>query len=325
MLRSTLMSVRDRSFWLLTINYIVGQQLYRSGMRKHLSGATHARFSVDQGVDYVVRVFRDYLEMGGLSVADLAGKSVLEVGPGDNLGVAALFAAAGASRVVCLDRFDPSRDESRNRDVYKRLTTFERAPAGLSFARVFDAAGDLAPGVVEYRTDVPIERARDSFPAGSFDLIVSRAVLEHVFDVDTAWASMDALLAPGGRMLHKVDFRNHGFYGTLHPLGFLMVPEPLWSMVSSPDPTLNRRRMASYERLAEKSGYDYRVGITHLASGGDEFVPPRFEWTEGREYTAQDLGFVRAVRHRLAEPFISMDDRELLVNGIFLAARKAGG
>ena len=125
---------------------------------------------------------------------------------------------------------------------------------------------------------------------GSFDLIVSRAVLEHVFDVDTAWASMDTLLAPGGHMLHKVDFRNHGFYTTLHPLGFLMVPEPLWSMVSSPDPTLNRRRMASYEQLAEKSGYDYRVGVTHLSSETDEFVPPRFEWQEGREVLREGFG-----------------------------------
>ncbi len=62
-------------------------------------------------------------------------------------------------------------------------------------------------------------------PGGSFDVILSRAVLEHVYDLGSAWRSMDTLLAADGIMLHKVDFQNHGMYGSLHPLRFLGVPD----------------------------------------------------------------------------------------------------
>lgn len=55
-------------------------------------------------------------------------------------------------------------------------------PAGLKTAR-FDIAGDLSePDIVR----------------GSYDLMVSRMVFEHVHDVERAWANIHALLAPGG-------------------------------------------------------------------------------------------------------------------------------
>ena len=323
MLKARLQSVRDSSFGLLTLNYLLGQIRYRTGLKAHQSGATHSRHTPEQGANYVASVFRDYLDAGGLSVADLQGASVLEVGPGDNLGVAALFAAAGAKKVVCLDRFSSDRDETKNRDVYRTLVTKTPLPAGLQLDRVFTPTYDLAPGVVEYRTDIPIELASKNYPHGSFQVIVSRAVLEHVFDVPAAWSSMDALLAPGGWMLHKIDFRNHGFYSTRHPLAYMKVPPSWWGLISSPDPTLNRQRESTYERLAAQSGYTARIGVTHLSSRTAEFLPPRMQWVEGSEYTAEDVAFVESIRPQLAEPFRSMTTRELLVDGIFLAARKS--
>ena len=55
-------------------------------------------------------------------------------------------------------------------------------PPGLKTAR-FDIAGDLSePGIAR----------------GSYDLMVSRMVFEHVADVERAWTNIHALLAPGG-------------------------------------------------------------------------------------------------------------------------------
>jgi SAM-dependent methyltransferase len=322
MLRASLERLRDRSFTLLTLNYAVGELRYRLGLREHLSGATHARHTVDAGADYVAAVFRDYLAVGGLEPTDLPGRAVLEVGPGDNVGVALQFAAAGAREVVCLDRFSSLRDEAKNREVYRALRT-RYAQSGLDFSRVLTPDGAIREGIVDLRVDVPIERAAEHFPREHFDLIISRAVLEHVYDVDAAWASMDALLTPGGKLLHKIDFRNHGFYASLHPLRFLTVPERLWKLISAPDPTLNRRRVSTYERLAREGGYALTVGVTHLASRDEEFVPPRYSWKHGIEYADEDLVFVRRIRPRLVAPFRAMDDRELLISGVFLCAEKA--
>ena len=111
----------------------MGQVRYRTGLKAHQSGATHSRHSPEQGANYVASVFRDYLDAGGLSVADLQGASVLEVGPGDNLGVAALFAAAGAKKVVCLDRFRaiatrPRTATSTGRSSPKRRSRQDSSP-----------------------------------------------------------------------------------------------------------------------------------------------------------------------------------------------------
>ena len=176
--------------------------------------------------------------------------------------------------------------------------------------------------MIEYRTDVPIELASKHYPHGSFQVIVSRAVLEHVFDVPAAWASMDALLAPGGWMLHKVDFRNHGFYTTRHPLAYMKVPPSLWGLILSPDPTLNRQRASTYERLAASSGYTARIGVTHLSSRTASSCRRACSGSKAPRYTAEDVAFVESIRSQLAEPFRSMTTKELLVDGIFLAAQK---
>src|SRR5262245_2148577 len=227
--------VRDKSFFLLSANYVAGQVLNRLG-RGHRSGATHSRMTLEQGVDYVTRVVRDYLVIAGWSAHQLRGKRILEVGPGDNLGVALLMASAGAASVVCLDRFRSVRDEARNRAVYTRLAAVAQPDFG-DVDRLLDSEGSIRTSCIEHRTDLPIERSAQVLPAASFDVILSRAVLEHVYDLGSAWRSMDTLLAAGGIMLHKVDFQSHGIYGSLHPLRFLGVSESLWRWVSRPDPT----------------------------------------------------------------------------------------
>ncbi len=312
--------VRDRSFALLSANYVVGQMLNRMG-RGHRSGATHSRFSLDKGVEYVVRVVHDYLSMAGWDVADLRGKRVLEVGPGDNLGVALLLASAGASTVVCLDRFVSVRDEERNRAVYRRLADTAPPEFG-SVGALLDGQDSIRSPNIHLRTGVAIERATDMFPPGSFDVILSRAVLEHVYDLSAAWRSMDTLLSADGIMLHKVDFRNHGIYGSLHPLRFLGVSEPLWTLVSTPDPTLNRQRLSAYEQLAADHGHSLHCAVTHLSSRDVEFVPPRAGLRQGEDYTLDDLQFVEESRALLVEPFRSMSARDLLINGVFLRVRK---
>src|SRR4051812_46966224 len=59
------------------------------------NGATHRKFSLADSLAYIHRVYSDYLACAGILPAQLAGKRVLEIGPGDNLGVALRFVGAG--------------------------------------------------------------------------------------------------------------------------------------------------------------------------------------------------------------------------------------
>src|SRR3954452_13281304 len=85
------------------------------------AGSTHSHFDLDGSIDYIDRVYRDYLRYGGLEESDVEGKRLLELGPGDNFGVALRFVAAGAAQVVALDKFYSWRDPHHQRRIYEAL------------------------------------------------------------------------------------------------------------------------------------------------------------------------------------------------------------
>jgi hypothetical protein len=183
------------------------RSLIRGRLHLHAgeSGATHQSFSAAQSVEYIRKVFGDYLTYGGVSKEWIRGKRILEIGPGDNFGVALLLAASGARQVVCLDRFETSSNATQQRRVYELL----RAGLSESEQKLFDEAidpGTLRMNAEKVRTviGVPIEKADGALDAASFDWIVSRAVLEEVSKtkLQASLAAQARLLHPGGRMAH---------------------------------------------------------------------------------------------------------------------------
>ncbi len=321
-MRPVLERIRDRSAVLLTLNYCTGQLLYRAGLRHHLSGATHRTHSVQEGAEYVTRVFHDYLDVSGLRTTDLSGRRILEIGPGDNLGVALLFAAHGAADVTCLDRFAPARDEGKNRAIYQEVIA-GLAPVPRERARAALNAEGVPGPPVRVLGDLAIEDAASTLPGESYDCIISRAVLEHVFDPASAWSSMHTLATPGGLLVHKIDFRNHGFYASVHPLAFLKAPAWLWTFLSSPDPTLNRHRTSSWESLAIRDGYAPSIIVTHLSLQAEELPLGTIRWPiDIRSRPEQHE--LASVRPQLTRPFNTSTLEDLAVSGIFLVARKPG-
>ena len=92
-----------------------------SGYIETIHGSTHLNSSVTDSLAYIEKQFADYITYAGLSRDALNGKRILELGPGDNLGVALKFLAAGADSVVCLDRFYSKRNAEHEREIYKAL------------------------------------------------------------------------------------------------------------------------------------------------------------------------------------------------------------
>jgi SAM-dependent methyltransferase len=300
-----------------------------SGLRMRLRiptrsiGATHRTFDLEGSVDYVERVFADYLTYGGIERGELDGAHVLELGPGDNLGVALKFVGAG-SRVRAIDRFVAWQHPERDRAIYARLLEnmdpAERARA----QKVISSDGTVEPDgeLLGVTRGIGIEEAEQVFPPASFDLIVSRAVVEHLYDTAEAFAAMDRLLRPGGRMAHKIDIRDHGMFteGGQHPLTFLTVSPRVYGWMSRNSGLPNRRLVDHYRSLMDEAGYDYRMYVTHLIADEAELEPHPEEPPAAVMEPAVRLA--EEVRDRLAPPFDSVAGRDLAVSGVFLAARK---
>lgn len=305
-----------------------GRDLRRmTGRKENEMGATHWALSLEQSLDYIDEVFDDYLNYGGYSVADLDGLRVLELGPGDNFGVGLRFLAAGVGEFVATDRFIPYRDAERQRLIYEGI--IDRLEDGPGKDRVAPVLGggvepDLEAVGLRKLDETPIEDAVEIL-GGDFDLIVSRAVLEHVGDLPGAFAAMDRLLRPGGRMIHKVDLRDHNmFAGDLNPLTFLTIADRTYRWMGEDSAGLpNRVRIGWYRDEMDKLGYDAKFYVAGVVGIEDEFDPfvPQDELTLGPATTDP----VERVRGDLLPRFRGMETEELAVSDFMLVAEKPAG
>ena len=289
----------------LAIGYFVTTDLLARRGYRAAPMAQSADQPVEQAVDYVESAFATILDHAGLTPGELAGAQVLELGPGDNLGLALRFLAAGAESVVTLDKFAVPRNAAHERAIYDELVSRlaagerERAEAAL-------AAGGLDPARLRPVTSLSIEEAVGELEPESFDLIVSVAVLEHVYDPDAALRAMDRLLRPDGRMLHQIDFRDHTMFTAAgsHPLTFLTISPRIWRLMTRHTGRPNRRLVGWWRDRLAALGYDVRVTVTD--------VLPELERGEG----------IAAIRPRLSREFRDLPDRELSTAGAFVAAGK---
>jgi len=301
------------------------RRAFKSGNTVTAYGSTHEFWSLEKSVDYINLVHREYVQYSGLGADAFRGSRILEVGPGDNFGVALKFLAGGAKQVVCLDKFYSERNVEQQTRIYQEL----RKQLSAEEARVFDECIKLNGEIVlneerlQYIYGHGVEEADQILEPGSFDFIVSRAVLHNVYDIDRGFASMDRLLASGGHMSHKIDLSDENMFSSrgMHPLTFLTIPERIYYLMASDSGKPNRKLVSDYREQLQKRGYDTKILITTVLGVGP-LVPHKEQIEQGVDYSDKTLSLIREIRPRLAAPFRDRSDAELAATGIFLVATK---
>lgn len=253
---------------------------------------------------YFVECFRDYFRTLGIAESEISqwlkDKVLLEYGPGDLPGVAILMIAHGAKKVYCVDRFPLLSMSEKNIDAVEALLETlgckERARAGACFRDHGRPGSGFATDRIEYLI-------RDGGLSGleeKVDVVISRAVLEHVNDVEATFVDMSKALRPSGLAVHQVDLRSHGLHCD-NPLDFLAWPGWMWTCMYSNKGSPNRWRVNHYRNVLAAS--DLEVDTLEPTLRADE----------------RDI---RRVRPRLAKPFRSLSDDELSWLGFWLVCRK---
>jgi hypothetical protein len=244
---------------------------------------------------------RDYLARLAATPDDaqhcLSGKVVLEYGPGDLPGVAALLVSLGAKKVYCVDRFPMIAMSQKNLLVMEDLIAScsdeqkERLLSSLQ-DRKRPALG-FSPEKIEY-----VVRPHGlSGLVDQVDLVLSRAVLEHVDDLVATFGDMLRAMRNGARALHLVDLKSHGLHRS-NRLDSLECPAWLWNVMFSRKGVPNRWRIDRYRQILTQSG-----------------VPaPAFESTAMA--TEADVAYVRP---KLARIFKGIDDADLACLGFWLS------
>lgn len=215
------------------------------------------------GASYFYAVWMRHLRAVSRRAPGFAFDVVGELGPGDALGLGLCALLSGARRYVGLDRlpfalradnlallselkalFDaraPIPDGREFGHVYPLLDDYafphdilddQRLDAALAPPRIDALAREIRGGLAA-RPDgmltyaAPWDAATNTEP-GTVDLLLSQAVMEHVDDVDMAYAAMRRWMKPSGLMSHRIDYSCHGI--THDWYGHWLVSEPMWRL-----------------------------------------------------------------------------------------------
>jgi SAM-dependent methyltransferase len=280
---------------------------------------THRALPLQESVDYVELVLADYLQYG--EIHRFHGK-VAELGPGDNAGVALLMREAGAEQVDLVERFHPYVDELQQQQIYQALASQHALDAfrtGAEWNR-FGISG------VTWHIGTPAETFLAACSAGSYDFIVSRAVLEHLARPLSALRDMCRALRPGGLLLHEVDLRDHEHFSRSHDeLTWLGFPRWLWRSMTSrsgrPNRILAHRYRGLLERLRRTEGIQYRLLVRSLV-GGQQIDPAIPFDAIPREIRDRATSFIEGRRSGFAREFQDVAAADLAISTIFIVVKK---
>jgi len=243
--------------------------------------------------DYFRKCMEEYFEQLGIdhgSIGEyLQNKYVLEYGPGDIPAVALLMYACGAEQVTCVDRFLLVSLSSKNIEVLACLLSSlpDRIRKRAEFA--FNVKGDLSSGFNTRCINYLVDPNGLSGVIDKFDLIISRAVLEHVNSLDDTFSDIKQALKQEGISIHQIDLRSHGLH-RYTPLDFLTWPTLLWSSMYSHKGVPNRWRIDKYREFIDEVGLKViKMNPVLLAEQKD----------------------IDAVRPYLATPFRNISDEDL--------------
>ena len=326
---SALKKIAGRSKTLVIVHRIFDnwrrRRAFEAGNTTTAYGSTHESWKLDESVSYINMVYREYLQYSGLPPEAFRGSRILEVGPGDNFGVPLKFLAAGAAQVVSLDKFYSERNVDQQTRIYQEL----RKQLNADEARVFDEAIklengiDLNPDRLHYIYGHGIEEADQILEPGSFDFIISRAVIQDVYDIERGWEAMDRLLAPGGYMLHKLDLSDQNMFSSrgMHPLTFLTIPERIYDLMARDSGKPNRKLIGDYREALVKRGYETRIFVSHVLGVG-QLAPYKEKIEQGVHYGGKTVWLIKEIRPKLAAPYRNRSEEELATTGIFLVAQK---
>jgi SAM-dependent methyltransferase len=236
---------------------------------------------------YCYGVWIKHLTLLAANGMDRVPRSVLELGPGESIGTGVAALLAGAERYVAIDAVPHMRPEA-NLAVFRELVTLfttraprpragfppidqhldhrlfpaavldeahlERTLAPARVARIEQAVRDIGRPDPEAMIRYCTWSMPQPVAPGSLDLVFSHVVLNHVEDLEGAYADCARWLRPGGWMSHQVDFTCLGTAAAWN--GHRAYGDLAWKVIRGRRPYfVNREPVATHVELLQRAGF----------------------------------------------------------------------
>ncbi len=210
----------------------------------------------EEAVDFAIHSANTLIGLVPGGRALLQGKTVLEIGAGQDFGFPLILIGLG-SRTVLVDKYLCNWDKHFHPSFYRSLrqAAIERFP-GINTAaldQVIERQAHNAEGMKTMR--IGLEDVHE-LPDGSIDIHYSNATFEHLADIPASIAQLERITKTGGIGFHQIDFRDHRNFD--RPLDYLTIPDTdftdllekvSWSCG-------NRWRYTQFQEIFEKNGFD---------------------------------------------------------------------
>ncbi len=225
--------------------------------------------------------------------------SMVEIGPGDSIGIGIGALLIGFSRYYGFDAHCYAKKELNIglfHNLKKLLYSKSNIPSGNKFKNVKPYLNsytfpintlndDMLQNLLseerlscieevlnggnrdEISVHYNIGYGSESMPHGSCDLILSQAALEHVINVDETYNFMAKWLRKGGLASLQIDFKSHGT--SLDWNGHWIYTEEQWLIVEDRKTfrNINRLPMSKHLELLKSSGFEIEiVRVVEMAS-----------------------------------------------------------
>jgi len=305
------------------LNYLLINFLWKLrfplGMIKGGGGHSHARLTPKESIKHLEQIFKWYREYG--NIESFKGDCV-EIGPGDNAGVALLMRSNGAKSVTLIDRFYTPRDHHHQEKIYEALS----AQYKIDFLKNGSVWNEEDLKGIHWKTGLSAEKYfKDAVSQKvNFDAIVSCAVMEHLYDPLGCLSDMITCLKKGGTIIHCIDFRDHGmFEPRYHPLKYLSIPKHLYKIMTRQSGDPNRILHFDYRQFLENlnDSISFKIFVWMLVGGIElnpfveiEFVPEEL-WSES-------ITLVEKWKKEFSKEFKNKSNKDLAVAGICLVIKK---
>jgi SAM-dependent methyltransferase len=246
----------------------VSRLLRVAGLKAPKPRRVRSADDIKQAAAYAERVFTNCQRRLCGRAVRLQGCACLEVGPGRDFGAALLMRDRGAL-VTVADRFLEPWDDTYHPAVYRELLA--RVGWSPSLERVLDQSS--YDGVIKL-VSAPAEDLGVLADA-VFDLVVSNAVFEHLYDHLAAARELRRVSRPGALHLHQVDFRDHR--NMTRPLEHLLLSRWAFHRRTGRKRTSGcQTRRPELTRIFEKAGYvidEAKISNTADDAYLDDFIP----------------------------------------------------
>lgn len=221
--------------------------------RHALKGYTRPRefpiHEFDRAIEYDLDVVRSWEQYGKKYLGEQFswnGHSILELGPGADLGVGITLLAAGAQSYHALD-VNPlvvSTPKELYRVLAKRL-----AESGYNIGSI-----EALKNKINYVCDKEFNIKK--FKDQQIDLVVSNASFEHFSDVKNTIKQVSEAIQAGGLLIAEVDLQTHSrWIRGADPLNIYRYPNWIYRLLSFSG-TPNRVRPETYKNWLTEYGWE---------------------------------------------------------------------